>query len=54
MNGLEGVKGKTVKTIEPVYTGYDLYMIKIEFTDGTVLEIDREHTEDHYLEYLIK
>lgn len=54
MNELEEVKGKTVKAIEPIYSGNDIYMIKIEFTDGTVLEIDREHTEDHYLQHRIK
>ena len=55
MNYLEDLAGKTIASINPMYAGEGgAYLIKVTFTDNTVLRIDRGNTQEHWLEWKIK
>ncbi|MEK4122022.1 hypothetical protein [Lysinibacillus sp. FSL K6-0102] len=51
---LEGIKNKTIKEAIPHYVGDDIYLIEIQFTDGTTIEIDNEYRQEKVLQARIK
>lgn len=59
MNGEEKMfiyelEGKTITQVQTFYAGNGCYMMEMIFTDGTAIQIEREHTEDHYLSWRIQ
>lgn len=47
---LEKMKGKTIKKAIPHYVGDEIYLIELQFRDGTNVEIDNEHRQEKVLQ----
>ncbi|WP_165352561.1 hypothetical protein [Bacillus infantis] len=54
MKYIEDLAGKTLESIQPLYSGGNPYMIEIKFTDSTVLNINIAHNVERYLQWKIE
>lgn len=54
MKHIQDLEGKTIAAINPIENDFGVYMLELIFTDSTVLKIEREHSQDHYLEWRIE
>lgn len=51
---IEDLAGETITQIRPIYNDFGAYIIEIYLKSGVILRIEREHSEDHYLEWNIE